>query len=501
MNEVKLPSQLGGQSFEHCAVQTYCPADEGSKNVFYGWEAYDYECTNQELVCDGVVVSHPNGYRGENGTCIVRHVPCASVGSSSTNVCNRIESSCVTFPSQSACPNRVDHSYTCPASTPREYATIGEITCAGGVTHNYSSWSGSIASCTSIRSIRQGQDVFTLPYHPTANSYCILTELDCNGVRTPWNYTARIPDHCGVAAVMCGNASIPTTWPPQVSPCTTHEFGCKTGATVCTYVEVDIPCATRCKQPGITQQCDCPVDFIGSRCEETRTLVCDFNVTNARLQPRGGTLAPYHWEHDCHKDIPKRTLGEPVCHQLNNDDRLELDGRLNCSYPDVTLESLLATTITQFNYTLYADKFRLSNVSSPQYWTLYMKILDFNSFTDLSGSPYVLLTHAQMAGNDTITMSISPADLNERFKIGGRIRAEFQFISSHTAPHNMAKKVMKSDTFDVMDWAPNYPKAKGKVNLKILSLVLLCLFGAFVVGSYAWRYYKKKKQEASSVPS
>jgi hypothetical protein len=499
-NETKLPSELGGQSFENCEVQTYCPSANGTKHTFYGWEAFDFECTNQQLVCDGVVIENPNGYQNTNGTCEVRYVPCETVGEKSTSTCNRIESTCVTLPSENACQETLDHARQCSGAAPREYAMIEEITCPGEATHHYPSWEGSIASCTSIRSVRQSGQVIALPYNASINSYCVLTELDCGGVRTAWNFTARIPSGCGVATVVCGNSTnvFPPQWPPATPRCTTHTFGCQTAATVCTFVNAPIPCTSTCMQPGLTPQCDCPVDFKGTRCETARSILCDFNITDSHIRRAHTTVDPYPWTQDCYKDIPKRQLGEPVCHPMHHEDELFLHGKINCSFADGPLDTLLADIVTEFNYTIYADQFRISNVSMAPRWRLHMKLINYNSFTDFDGTPSVYLTTEQMVGNDTIDFAIRPSAIEDRFKTGGRIRAEWQFAEQRTSPPSMQGKAMSTATIDIMDWQPNYPKAKAKFNYRILSLVLLSLFGAFVAALFAWRYYKKKKQEPSS---
>ena len=180
------------------------------------------------------------------------------------------------------------------------------------------------------------------------------------------------------------------------------------------------------------------------------------------------------------------------------EDRLYVHGRLNCSFTDGPLPLLLSSIVTNFNYTIYGEKFRLSNVTFSSNWNLYLKVLNFDSFTDFGGSATTILTPRQMAGNDTIAFELQPARLEEKYKAGGRIRAEWKFIEQFDSPYGMANKVMYGSTIDVMDWSQQYPKKRSRVNTMILSVSLLAIFALFITGLFIYRYYKKKRQEAES---
>lgn len=465
-------------------------------HTFYGYDAYDYECTESQLVCNGQVIANPQGYRGSNDTCSIRKGPCKTVGAAG-NCTTDITETCATDPSDDLCDSFVDHrlpAASCPSSGPRPYASIETISCLDG-THNYNTWNGSIATCTSIMSVKQNGVVVNLPYIPLLNSYCVLTELDCGGVRTPWNYTARIPQGCGVARIVCGLQPLPGITPT----CSTHDFGCATPSTVCLYNANTEACSLRCQQPGMKEQCDCPVDWTGSRCDLPRSMKCDLNITSASIVRGGRTSSePYSWTQDCYKDLPKRHLGDPVCHELHKNDELTLNAKVHCNFTDGPLDVLLQNSVSDFKYILYAQDFRLSNVTWSPRWNLSMKVLNWNSFTDWAGSTTLTLTPQQMAGNSTVTFKVKPSTLDSKYATGGRIRAEWQFTGLATSPFLIPNVVLLGSTLDIMDWTSNYPSGSGFISTRVITFAVLGVIIAFILALYAYRWWRKRKDEAQS---
>jgi hypothetical protein len=222
-------------------------------------------------------------------------------------------------------------------------------------------------------------------------------------------------------------------------------------------------------------------------------------VTRATLKraDSNGAIEEYDWHKDCTKGLDKRSLGDPVCHPINSDDLLTVTGSLLCRFTDGPLESLLANTVSEFNYTLWSKNFRLSNVTLTPKWNLWMKILNYNAFTDLSGSTVAYLSPEQMAGNQSVSFTIQPSRLAPVFVPGGRIRAEWQFAEAAKAPIGMNGKVMHGATIDDMQWQPQYPHAQKAFNTRVLAVVLLSLFGVAVAALFIYRFWKKRRHEAA----
>ena len=489
---------MSGPDFEDCDVQVYCPSNEGRNNRIYGWEAWDFDCTTSELVCDGKVVANPGGHEAENGTCFIRYTPCGVKAPPMESQCNRIEGVCSPDPSDRLCLlTSVRGSKECPASQPRQYATIGRITCRDG-THEYATWNGSIATCTAIRSVIFDSQTYELPYDNVNRSYCVLSQIDCGGLRVAWNFTERIPQGCGVSRVICGEAPAITFPPtPTIPICTSYSFGCRTPSTTCVYAELSTPCSTMCNQPGIVETCDCPVDYTGSSCSSPRPISCKFNISDTYIVHEHSAIPEhYNWTSDCRTLLQPFQLGEPVCHPILSNDLLSLTGRLNCSFSDSALDSILRTTVTDFNYSVWAQNFRISNNSSTRTWQLAMKALNYAALTDTEGAAPMTLSDAQMAGNETISFILNSRNLNSRFKVGGRVRLEWLFLNASTSPATMARKVMYGATIDLMDWKEAYPKASSRFSGRILTIALLSLLGAFIAGLFIFRYISKRKSHA-----
>lgn len=464
--------------------------------MLYGYEAWDWECTKQELVCNGHVVTSPNGHLAENGTCSIRSTPCGMHAPAVTETCNTVRGLCSASPLENACLLKsIRGSADCDPSRPREYATIDKITCPDG-THDYSTMDGSIAPCKAIRSVVFRGVNYTLPYDDASNSsYCVLSELDCGGIRVPWNFTRRVPDGCGVARVICGE-SPPLTWPPPIVPpiCTTYNFGCRLSETTCRYTSLMVPCRATCRQRGRGLLCDCPVDYTGQFCQTPRGFSCSYNITHANIIRAGTTSSvPYEWNGNCLKKLKKRQLGEPICYPMNDSDELTMHGKLSCAFSSGSLANILADTVTDFNYTVYAERFRVSNRSVAPFWKLWMKGINYNSFTDLSGSRPVLLSPEQMAGNDTISFTLKPSQLHPHFKPGGRLRLEWQFFSTSQSPPNLRQRVVYGATVDLMDWKPDYPKSGSKFSAKALTVAILSILAILVIALFIWRYIKKRQ--------
>lgn len=301
-----------------------------------------------------------------------------------------------------------------------------------------------------------------------------------------------------MARVVCGEPPS-LTWPPTtyVPMCISYSYGCTTPSSTCIYNEVSAPCSTTCNQPGLAETCDCPVDFTGPLCANPRPISCQFNVSDSIiLREDSSQQEAYKWESNCKSLLRPMQLGEPVCHPIQSTDILTITGRLNCSFSDSTMDSILRNTVTDFDYTLVADNFRISSTSSIQNWTLSMKAFNYAAFTDNDAAVSPTLTSRQMAGNDTVTFLLNPRRIGDKYKTGGRLRLEWVFLAEGSAPYSMTNKVMYGATVDLMDWKEAYPTKASRFSGRILTIVLLSIFGVFIAGLFIWRYISKRKSNA-----
>lgn len=125
-----------------------------------------------------------------------------------------------------------------------------------------------------------------------------------------------------------------------------------------------------------------------------------------------------------------------------------------------------------------------------------MKALNYAAFIDNDAAIGPTLTSAQMAGNDTVSFLFNPRLYPDKYKVGGRIRLEWLFTTQYTSPASMTGKVMYGATVDLMDWKEAYPNKSAVFSTRILSIVLLSIFAAFIAGLFTWRYISKRKSNA-----
>eukprot|EP01128_Nolandella_sp_AFSM9_P000005 TRINITY_DN1000_c0_g1_i1.p1 TRINITY_DN1000_c0_g1~~TRINITY_DN1000_c0_g1_i1.p1 ORF type:complete len:555 (-),score=66.27 TRINITY_DN1000_c0_g1_i1:622-2286(-) len=296
---VKLaPSQANLDQRLTCPVQVRCGAR------VYGYDAFDFECYSEALVCNGrtVPAEQLNVTRVSDG-CHFEKVPCRDVADQK-EVCASLSDTCSITPFENFCPNQVHHS-TCEKGSclyaPHSLRCGGQVVLAKDYT-------GPLEACESLVDLEcSGDSELITVGSSDVNQICRVATVSCAPLFVPTPSTSlAIEDGCGISSVICTDVANPLG-------CTMIEIGCDAD---CFYTESLQPCQASCIQAGITQLCDCPYSYYGFSCENKAPLQCEATLTSPRL--------------DCIEDDKEGRPGFPSCL------RIESQVLFGCPAPSIT---------------------------------------------------------------------------------------------------------------------------------------------------------------------
>jgi hypothetical protein len=439
-----------------CFVQLQCPG-----SLFYGFEAWDYFCENENLVCDGKIVSNPNG-TATSSSCSIQRVPCEDISDFST--CRSITTECTRDPLDGVCPRSEDKTVSCAANSVRPSCDLDRIVCLG-VEYKASEYTGPLALCENVKSVtcryagggvQTHQIAYDLAVPATATQFCRIVELDCAGVTTPFVNT--IPTGCSIKRVICADVANITRG------CITWSFGCTPASSApaspgfgstCRYQQSNYMCHSNCTQPGWREVCVCPIDYTGRNCTIPRELICESHLVFP--PPLCDDISPLD--------------GDPTCFRTSVENIYELEILVDeCHFPGVELNNI---TLANFTYELTGERFAFSKTPK---WILLLKFINFNSFSDFNGSFTSPFEPHHMLGHLSTTMKIDVGKLHRRYMPGGRLYGELRIFYGKDPDANFSPVLLRH-VVTVTDWQDT---ASRRYTFPVVALVLGILAGLYV---------------------
>jgi hypothetical protein len=396
-----------------CQVQIGC----GFK--FYGFEVFNYYCANEELECDGVIVTDPTG-RPVNATqCHKVSTPCTDVSVQSQ--CTAIGTTCPGSVIDTLCtPMTLDG--TCQNDQSKN--CMPKIIQCGGENYDYNTFLGPLIFCENILSVTCDNQVTSLH---SENEFCRIAELTCDGKTQP--FVSDIPANCSVSKMVCANRE-------NILDCRSVTLGCKTEN--CVYEKQEYPCHDKCNQMATYEGCVCPLDFGGSTCATPRPFTCELFKVGPEPQ------CVYQ------KDAETGLIydQDPVCYSYKMDNTIEFEFLLSCGFADGNYR-MNQTKEGNFTYLVVTEKMALSRMPP---WALRQRIFNFVYLSDNDQNNYYQLNQRQLATKESIKLSWSPKNLDPaRYIFGKRIYTETRIASDGLAPIKNEAQTIHRIFIDVTD--------------------------------------------------
>jgi len=389
-------AEITPSMIDACQVQIGC----GFK--FYGFEVFNYYCANEQLECDGVIVTDPTD-RPVNATqCKKVNTPCTDVSTQSQ--CTAIGTTCADSVIDSLCtPMTLDG--TCQNDQSKK--CMPKMIQCGGETYDYNTFLGPIIFCENILSVTCDNQVTSLH---SENEFCRIIELTCDGKVQP--FINDIPANCSVSKMVCADRE-------NILDCRGVTLGCKTES--CVYQKQEYPCHDKCNQMTTYEGCICPLDFMGATCAKPRPFACELFKKGPEaqcvLQKDAETGLVY--DHD------------PVCYSYKMNDTVSFEFLLSCGFADGDYR-INQTKEGNFTYLVVTEKMALSRMPT---WALKQHIFNFVYLSDNERNLYYPLTQKQLATKESIVVSWAPKELDPtRFIFGKRIYTETRIASDGYAP-------------------------------------------------------------------
>lgn len=447
------PAEVQGEQISLFQNQIQC------NHSFYGFEVFGYECENQELICNNrKITNFTQGYPVQPG-CQILKTPCKDVSSSSQY--SNIDIVCQNDWLNNLCNQTVDWSSSCLDQ--HDPLLLKTMLCDGNIIPVDDNFKRPLFSCESVNQVSFRDTIYNLPV--SNDSVCIIADVYCYGVYIPFLFPS-IPENCSVGHIMCYN-------PNQLDTgCTTYNIGCNNGG--CVYKENLLNSHDNCNQYGYGQVCECPVDYKGADCEQTRSIQCVFDFSSPDIPL------------EC--DIIPNSPEFPVCARLKPTETFEIKGILDCWFPDGTLDVLKNNTLTEFQYAVVGDKIALTNKED---WAIQLLVHDFITFSQSSPNPKLTLNELQMTGKETIDIDYSLEKFKHAQGQGGRVYSELKFELGK-GPISMESEGLGSIMFHVSGLEVEYPSTNTKTGL-IVGLSVGGVLLVIAVLTLIMLYRRKKK--------
>jgi len=244
-----------------------CLAQVKCGSTLYGWEAFDFNCKSDFLICNGTNVTDPNGLL-VSPDCNINSIPCTTYSRNSSDICHNITKVCPNSLTDQFCPQNVnDHRITCSDQQQMNKCVPYEVVCGGQVYSANAIPNGIF--CEGIKSVSCMNGIIEI--NQNLSKLCTILELYCDNSTFQLFTTGQaIPNNCYISKAACLNF-------PNIANCEIHRFGCIEDSE-CRYVDIALPCGQTCLQFGDVPACDCPVDYFGSQCELIRPLNCNLTL-------------------------------------------------------------------------------------------------------------------------------------------------------------------------------------------------------------------------------
>lgn len=288
---------------------------------------------------------------------------------------------------------------------------------------------------------------FVLLETSLAPSLCAV--LTCNG--TEFNGTQisvpRVGDWCSVVRPSCG------------SNCTDWVRICDSASGPCEWKRK--PCIDGCTIPNTAKEiCNCPLDFLGSRCQTPRTFSCRFLLKSPAPQ--------------CERiDESDQDMVDvdPVCHRYKLAEGVEevFRYRLDCAFTNLTGLPVPFPGDDGFRYAVQVNStWALSSSTFESiWWRARLKVFNWKILSDTSLAMDVNMTELELSGEGDLEFVLDMKRLRSQHLIGGRMYAEVGFhpdTATAVSKYGLAKTTRKDRLFvDFVDLADLtlYPPALG----------------------------------------
>jgi len=481
---------------------------------FYGYEVYGLYCAEQELVCNGAVVSpnftvnSPSSFSayGDYEDCYVRTRPCDSV----SGRCQSMEKSCEGDINPNT--NCATHKEIVPCSTNANYSTcyLSQVSCNGSSLNTSSISSGSQLKGCIVQSVNcKANNVNNAVDITSIRQNCTIKQLSCgvsntsvfpNSATKKNTYNGSASD-CIVKELTCSPDS---SLDPLTANCTALQPVCSYQQP-CDIEEQQFTCqnTSSCNQPLNVSICICPDDFVGDFCDQRRAMNCSLTL-----------LSPIP---NCDNEL--NNLDNSVDDRLLSADRACLVYGIN---EVVTMHYSLACQFTQapaplpanisFPYWLNTPKFRLSR---PANWTMRFKMFNFNKLSDKGMMMLPSLTQAQLTGA-TIEFRFLLNSVPDRFWAGNRLYLEVgwtrnEVFTDEPRPpgvpvgHTMDRRFIDSADYHGVGTEEPVDHTKRDIGLGVGIPAAVLVLTAYLVHRYRarvsawWEKREEKKEEAKKL--
>lgn len=420
-----------------------------AEGLNYGWFGWGYTCNADQLMCGNTVVS-PDASSYQNAII--------------NGNCNITKNSCDPF--------RV------PRTTTQMNLTCG----------TNAKYLGNVASRAPIERVNVP---CTIPDSPTTG--CFPALINCGGKILNANVTIQRQSRCSIYAMNCSgsivrmptNTCVPVgmtcndqvslfyNYTGPLSACTFDQMLCNATRNVmlscpqaskCSLnaVTAEVPCENK---PMNSSKCECPQDRSGNYCEIRTPIHCKTSLRHPTPSCLPSSLSD-----------PKDSLleGDPKCTVFTD---YKADANLGF-FVDCEFESEVPQPEYEFNYFASSNKI---NISCPQEYAAYTKVMNFKQFSDMGLYNLQYLEPAHLTGKDPVWLNVSLGNIPDKYWTARRLYYE---LGTWTPYENT--------TYTGYIDAPTKPiSTASRPIIGLYAGIFIVCIGAVIIGFFGYRMYKK----------